>query len=248
MARQRQFWTVPLIFLLLLAPGRSFVIPGHKEITSTALKRFGGMAEWEREQILRGSTDADLNEGGLPLTGGPYEKLFHFDNCMDYNGVVENYRALSDLVDRNMAKKRHDPYELGKILHAIEDFYSHSNYIVLYREAMRKERRMVGSIPLFEEVVVDSAEYKNFLNLLRSRLRTGRYPDHAKVADDDDHGSVLWPGKGLNKDTMLRDLYVDARQTALEAAAWYLNLYNREPSTLAVWKRWKATKFGADVR
>jgi len=199
--------------------------------------------------MQRGSVAADLVEGALPITNGPYEARFHFDNDFKFSAVTANFLDLSKLIDTNLAKPHRDPWEFGKALHAIEDFYSHSNYVLLYRESVKKNGNdLVGSIPTFEEVLLQPAKYPEFLTLLHSDLHTGRYPNHSKFlpANDTDHG---WPtGAGMHKDTLQRTLYADARQTALEAAAWYIRIYVRDKQALRDWTRLKTMKFGATTQ
>lgn len=220
----------------------------HRSITTNALAEFppSALSQWERDQMAGGANDADLVEGGLPIIDGPYESRFHFDNDFSFAAVTANFMELSKLIDSNLAKSKRDPWEFGKALHAVEDFYSHSNYVLLYRESAAKNgNHLVGSIPTFEEVLLDRAKYREFLALLESDLHTGRYPNHSKFlpASDTDHGRLVGPG--MHKDTLQRTLYADARQTALEAAAGYIRLYVRDKQTHRDWARLKTMKFGA---
>lgn len=228
----------------------AFVVSIHRTITTDALAEFppSALSQWERDQMAGGAVDTDLVEGDLPIIDGPYEPRFHFDNDFSFAAVSANFMDLSKLIDSNLAKSKRDPWEFGKALHAVEDFYSHSNYVLIYRESVAKNGNdLVGSIPTFEEVLLDRAKYREFLALLESGLHTGRYPNHAKFppANDTDHG---WPvGRGMHKDTLQRTLHADARQTALEAAAWYIRLYVRDKEAQRDWTRLKTMKFGATI-
>jgi hypothetical protein len=196
--------------------------------------------------MARGANDADLVEGGLPIIDGPYEPRFHFDNDFNFSAVTANFLELSRLIDANLAKAHRDPWELGKALHAVEDFYSHSNYVLLYRESVAENgKHLVGSIPTLEEVLLEPAKYQEFLALLRSNLHAGHYPNHSKFlpANDTDHGLLVGPG--MHKDTAQRTLYADARETALHAAAWYIQLYIRDQNSQRDWTQLKKMKFGA---
>jgi len=229
----------------------AFVLSVHRAITTDALVQFpaSAVSQWERDQMARGANDADLVEGGLPIIDGPYESRFHFDNDFDFSAVTANFLELSRLIDANLAKPNRDPWEFGKALHAVEDFYSHSNYVPLYRESVAKSgNHLVGSIPTFEEVLLDPTKYSDFLALLRSDLHTGRYPNHSKFlpANDTDHGRPIGPG--MHKDTLQRTLFADARETAIHAAAWYIRLYVRDKQSQLYWTRLKAMKFGATLQ
>lgn len=226
----------------------AFVLSVHRAITTDALAQFppSAVSQWERDQMEKGANDADLVEGGLPILDGPYEPRFHFDNDFNFPAVAANFLELSRLIDGNLAKTNRDPWEFGKALHAVEDFYSHSNYVLLYRQSVAKNgNHLVGSIPTFEEVLLEPAKYSEFLALLRSDLHTGRYPDHSKFlpANDTDHGRPVGPG--MHKDTLQRTLFADARETALHAAAWYIRLYVRDKQSQRDWTRLKTIKFGA---
>ena len=250
--RMRTSFLLRLLCCLALCDGAppsldAFVISIHQIVTTGALAEFppSALSQWERDQMARGAVDADLVEGGLPIIGGPYEPRFHFDNEFSFAAVTANFMELSKLIDTNLAKSKRDPWEFGKALHAVEDFYSHSNYVLLYRESVAKNGNpLVGSIPTFEEVLLERANYREFLALLESDLHTGRYPNHSKflLANDTDHGLLFGPG--MHKDTLQRTLHADARQTALEAAAWYIRLYVRDKQAQRDWTRLKTMKFG----
>jgi hypothetical protein len=253
--RMRTSFLLGMLCCLALCDGAppsldAFVISIHRTITTDALAEFppSSLSQSERDQMAGGAGDADLVEGGLPIVDGPYEPRFHFDNDFSFAAVTANFMELSKLFDSNLAKSKHDPWEFGKALHAVEDFYSHSNYVLLYRESVAKNgNHLVGSIPTFEEVLLQRTKYREFLALLASDVHTGRYPNHSKFppANDTDHG---WPvGPGMHKDTLQRTLYADARQTALEAAAWYIRLYVRDKQAQRDWTRLKTMKFGATI-
>jgi hypothetical protein len=234
---------VTLSVLGFCSPLRAFIISVHRAITEAALAAFSDaqISKSDKGQIIQGSTDADLVEGDLPITGGPYEGRFHFDNDFSYDAVLANYVTIARLVDRNLAKPEHDPWEFGKILHAIEDFYSHSNYIPLYRDYVAQNgNELVGSVPTIEEVLSQPKEYEKFLPMLRRDLHTGRYPlpKWHLMASESDHG---WPiGAGMNKDTLQRPLFADARESAVRSAMWYLRLYTKNKEATRKWKVFKS--------
>src|SRR5207237_458912 len=138
---------------------------------------------------------------------------------------ARNYDAIEQLLEDNLAKRQRDPWEFGKILHAFEDFYSHSNYIPLYRQYKENRGELVGSIPLLEEVMLAPDNYSGFISLLHANLHSGRYPDHALIANDTDHGEIVGPG--MHKDLFWRDYFTEAFVTASRVAVWHLNLYCR---------------------
>src|SRR5262245_26482729 len=154
------------VVAIMSTPATAFMISVHRDITLAALQPFAAaISQSERDSIVQGSVDADLVEGGLPFVGGPYDQRFHFDNEFTYDAVLANYAIVKRAFNRNFAKPERDPWEFGKLLHAVEDFYSHSNYVIIYRDFVRQNGDdLVGSIPTFEEV------------------RTGGSPDPTLVA------------------------------------------------------------------
>lgn len=234
--------TLFVLTLLLIpyVPMQGFSPGKHQTATGQALERLppdAGVADWEREKMLAGSFDADIVEGGWPGTGAPYDPRFHFDNHADYESVRENFVAVARLIRDNVLKPEKDPWEFGKILHAVEDFYSHSNYVLLYRLYRTQRNEMVGSIPPLEAVLLHPDQYPGFEDVLRESLRTGIYPNHDFPPDDTDHGYIVGPG--LHKDTWQRTYHTEAMETAETAVAWYLKLYRREGEAMkefsAVW-------------
>jgi len=249
--RQRRILFLSLTVLLVSGHLDAFLIPVHRQITENALLPFpqAEISAWERTAIIRGCTDADLVEGDLPITRGPYEKRFHFDNDFSYEAVMDNYAAVARLIDRNLSRKERDPWEFGKMLHSIEDFYSHSNYVWLYRDYVAQSgNELVGSIPTLEEVSLDAKTYKGFIAMLRKDLHTGRYPlpKWHFVPTDTDHGYVIGPG--MNKDSLQRPLFADARETATRAASWYLRLYVGKKEARKKWIALKSTGLYSGAR
>lgn len=226
-------WAVVLLVTTAPSDGWGFLIPTHGSITKAAiafLKSQGlRFSSWEEDQFAEGSSDTDLIEGGL-LPRHPYESRFHFDNLTDYEGIRQNYRTIVILVRENVLKARRDPWEFGKLLHAIQDFYSHSNYVELFRGYRVARGELVGSVPPLEEALFNSDRYPGFLQEL-ARLRTGFYPDRSDPADNDtDHGPPHGL-RGLHKDYLHRHHHQDAKKAAERATAWYLLLYLRDPAT-----------------
>jgi HEAT repeat protein/beta-lactam-binding protein with PASTA domain len=235
-----------LIFVLIVpVPSPGFLPSGHREITTRALARLDEIRvipQEVRDELIRGSVDPDLTESGLLFTNSRYDPNYHFDNDGDYGKVCANYDALNRLIEEHLAKTDPDPWEFGRILHAIEDFYSHSNYIPLYLEYKEKSGEPKGSAPPIEEIWLDPTRYKEFIDLLRQRLRTGRYPDHGPLPDERDHGFAVVPFvRGMNKDSFVRELNSQARQSAISAAFWYIQLYLRDGERIALWRKNKGT-------
>ena len=221
---------------LLASPSSAFLISTHRTITENATRRVS-LAVWEQEKLIKGSADADLVEGGL-LPGMPYDEGFHFDNLEKYAGVEGNFRSIVQLMRENVARPIQDPWGFGKLLHPIQDFYSHSNYVPIYRQYRLSNKQKVGSIPTLEEVLLEPAKYPGFDKWL-VHVRTGYYPNKNRPPDGaTDHGHIIGPGQ--HKDSFQRDFHIEAMETAERATAWYLLLYKNDPATWAqcdrIWK------------
>jgi hypothetical protein len=224
-----------MLCTLASAPTEAFLIGNHSTITRSAiafLKAQGvRFSRWEEDQLEDGASDTDLSEGGL-IPRHPYEPRFHFDNLTDYEAIRQNYRTVVLLVRENILKPKRDPWEFGKVLHAIQDFYSHSNYVELFRNYRTSRGELVGSVPPLEEVLLNPNQYPGFVVEL-TKLRTGFYPDRYDPADNNvDHGPP-WSLRGLHKDAIHRAHHLDAKKPAERATAWYLLLYLRDSATWA---------------
>src|SRR2546426_1077841 len=196
-----------LLVVLSAQPVAGFMVWTHATITEEALERFPAgttLTERERKELVDGATATDRTDGGWVIGGRliseRYDARFHFDNNLNYLAIRENFQAMMRLVRENLTRSEKDSYGFGKILHAIEDFYSHSNYLNLYDEYRRRRDEPVDSAPTLEEVLLHPERYPGFPEMLTQRLRTGHHPDE-KPVQETDHGNPMWRGPGLNKDS-----------------------------------------------
>lgn len=232
------------LLLLYLQSTHAFLIPLHHWITEEALKSTPQIVGFDYDQIILGSSETDLTEGNLPIIGGPYTPNFHFDNESSYEAAAQNFERVGMLIDSCLkGRPRPDSYGFGKALHAIEDFYSHSNYIELYRDfTAAKADQLNGTIPPIEQVLLDPGQYHAFILMLRKSLRTGKYPNHF-IPRPTDHGQ-FWGGPGMNKDREPRPLFYDAKQTAVRSASWYLRLWIKDKQVQQQWVTLRKQHFG----
>jgi hypothetical protein len=217
-------------------PATAFLISVHRRLTNEALSQFpsSALSDFERRRILASVADADFVEGGsVFLRSSAYDPRFHFDNEHSYAEVIGDYRTVTRNIEINLAKVPKDPWEFGKFLHPVEDFYSHSNFIPLYRQYERSSGNMAGSIPTAEEVFLDPLRYAAFITILRANLRTGIYPN-SLIPDDTYHGYMVGPG--MHKDHVARVFYREATETALRAATWYVHLYVHDSQQAKQWE------------
>jgi hypothetical protein len=111
--------------------------------------------------------------------GKPSIESEHFDS-MNYDEIVINLSkidnkilSLTTLYTNGKISSSELGDKVGEHFHAIQDLYSHSNYIELYK-AMYGETD-ITEIPTFEEAKT-MEKYKDFANLLETSLKTGQYP------------------------------------------------------------------------
>jgi hypothetical protein len=217
------------------------LIGKHSRITERALVAAEALhpdvmkvlTAWERQKLVKGSADADLVEGGL-LPGSPYDSRFHFDTLEGYDAIRRNFQAIAEIAKRNLAKPLRDPWEFGKLLHSVQDFYSHSNHVPNYRAYRESLGQTSGSVPTLEEIALSPHQYPDIDQWL-ARLRTGHYPNPLLPDELKDHGWIIGPGQ--HKDTWQRKFHIEAMEAAERATTWYLLLYAKHPTTLSEFGR-----------
>jgi HEAT repeat protein len=251
-----------LLFIFLLPNSLTgFLIGSHRDITDEAIQALmsedvtkdwdkAQMTHWDVSNLVKGSGDEDLVEGGLPFMRAPYNPMAHFDNDPDYRSVCNNFAILNQLIESNLRAKSRDPWSFGTIIHGIEDFYSHSNYVELYELYAKNHTPAVGPPPPIEEVWSRPTDYADFIHLLEANLHTGRYPDSEFPPADNDHGFPFVPVfGGMNADSRMRGApYVKARQVARKAATWYLRLYAGGEKRVQEWTQMKRACIGVTLK
>ena len=135
-----------------------------------------------------------------------FDSYAHFDNCA-FNGT---YEYIQSLLNKSDERFRHAPEQwndketvpppvlegmlaLGRILHAIQDFYAHSNYVELIQK--------IGQVPKQEQdipvsIIWTEDGYKQIQELITKGLSSGQVwwsfphhcskevPTHAQLAKD----------------------------------------------------------------
>ena len=121
--------------LLAAAPAVAFSPPNHEAITRQGLS------------FLAPSVLDEIAAGDLSQDTGfwdPKDPAHHFDSCM-FTGTTsyirQGYRDLTDSLNAGgrstaLARARH----LGRILHPIQDFYSHANWVEHGRRDLLDQR------------------------------------------------------------------------------------------------------------
>ena len=116
--------TIVLITILLFSsithPINAFYPTLHGDITDESL---GFLQSDVLDKISSANVDVDEIENG---------REFHFKSC-DFQGNTENINSLYDKLVTNIQNNNDGPETFGKLLHPVQDFYAHSNWVELGR-------------------------------------------------------------------------------------------------------------------
>ena len=106
-----------LSFSSITHPINAFHTPLHGDITDESL---GFLQSDVLDKISSANVDVDETHN---------EREFHFKSC-DFQGTTENINSLYDQLVANIQNKD-GPETFGKLLHPVQDFYAHSNWVEL---------------------------------------------------------------------------------------------------------------------
>ena len=161
-------------------PNGKFGLFTHRDITTEALK--GVLPEDAVRTVANTTLTVDLKSVYY------YESHLHMDNS--------DFERGWDFVN---GAKNWDSYErLGGSLHALQDFYSHSNYVELATKYFGDESR----VPTFDR----AQQNKGFMEIWKEQGISGSYPDSK--------GGITH--EMLNKDSADKPGFALARKLAVE--------------------------------
>ena len=144
----------------LFDPDGKFGIPTHVKLVSQALKT------------------ANTSKGKFRMLWGTgvvsdifliSRSTVHLDNMVGYESLSNAYNNLQNSFQEHMGEGKYT--KAGVDLHGIADFYSHSNYIDLYKKYKDKQDLDINQIPTFAE----AQNIPEFAEILKSSLKTGEY-------------------------------------------------------------------------
>jgi hypothetical protein len=108
----------------------------------------------------------------------------HFDG-KNFQEIQANWKQINKNIDDididswNLQFGGYDAARLGRNLHSIQDFYSHSNYIELYVEYYKEKNDgnlpLIGRIPTYDEVISNSQKHSEFYKKLQQNLHAGEF-------------------------------------------------------------------------
>lgn len=106
-----------LLFSSITHPINAFNTPHHGDITDESLEFLQSDV---LDKISSSNVDVDETNPG---------REFHFKNC-DFQGTTENINSLYDQLVTNI-QNIDGPETFGMLLHPVQDFYAHSNWVEL---------------------------------------------------------------------------------------------------------------------
>ncbi len=233
----------PYIFVnnnpnIFVDPDGNFLIDVHKRITSRAFdrsriiqttKNYKVIENYRRAIVGYGIFDGSVvapDHRSLPKPIGFGKTSIHtqhFDN-MNYQKVITNFdkinKGVKDMISlysRDVVDEKQLGAVVGEYMHAIQDFYSHSNYIEIYEKVYGETD--LSKIPTLQEAM-SSKEHKKFAQLLKKELKTGTYPGKGKGSHKDMNHD-LGEGSNMVYENLeeVKDKKVDWNSRAAEAVA-----------------------------
>jgi RHS repeat-associated protein len=147
-------------------PTGGFKVPIHQRIMRNAAQ--GLYSEQEIVYMERGVAYTDAASDAGLVDESSY---LHFDGLTSYAAVVRNYDIIQGNIDRVLESPTGTVFHVAFYTHAIQDFYSHSNYVELYMEYFPGY-----DYTTFAEVLSDeSGWFDMFKEYLRDNLITGEF-------------------------------------------------------------------------
>lgn len=185
-------------------PDGNFLIDVHKRIARNAFAISKlGVEVSDKILAFRKAIAGDINNDysgsvvapdvrTLPwyVGGGGQESddALHFDN-MNYTGIIKNYNAINSKLSSIVTSYKSGDLtaeqlgdQVGEYYHAVQDLYSHSNYIELYASIYGETE--FKDIPTIDEAMSNN-KYSAFAKLLKSDLKTGTYPGEGEGSHHD---------------------------------------------------------------
>lgn len=178
-----------------------FALPRHRDLTTDVCS--GKMPDTEAAAVVAANLSQDLNQ---------FDSALHFDNCAFAEGA-DKYRFWWGVVKGTGSSSEASDF-FGKILHLVQDFYSHSNWVELHAQS--------APLPLFAIGTQPPSGLVSGTYFLGRPKRCGDAPSHDDLNKDapDSKQGAKQIDQGPNKGRTLFDLAYDCakRHSELEVA------------------------------
>ncbi|MGQ0620583.1 MAG: thrombospondin type 3 repeat-containing protein [Panacagrimonas sp.] len=208
---------------------------GHSGISEDAISTIGRIASTGETLKFSIAAKTQIRDANAAVDGffglgadGPFthcdDELIQLCNdrlITQKNLVID---LIKDPATRNGEKAR---MELGRALHTLQDFYSHSNFINLPAETQTSIEEALGVSPIAVRILatgqtcVDNLSDGELIDEGLSKLTTGHFGDAEPPNNKCAHGFVA--NAGIHKDTPLRTGHGEARVRAIVATTDYVN-------------------------
>ncbi|MBI4550736.1 MAG: hypothetical protein HY710_00565, partial [Candidatus Latescibacteria bacterium] len=202
--------------LRFVDPGGRFLFPIHTAITREALR--GLFNSVNREIVVLGNAWTDIKTLNTPRSPW-YRSWEHYDSGTFLTGRMSVESQLNN----------DGLFSLGVALHAIQDFYAHSNYVELALSVFGED----GQLPTFDEAMTNTA----FADLWASERISGIWADkkdgatvHGELAADHPNypESEKTPGlRGILKNRKHRIVRQLAKEDSRAYATEWLRKYRQ---------------------
>jgi hypothetical protein len=161
--------------MMLVIPVNAFRSEIHSDINDESLSFLKPDILTE---INRGDEDADEIH--------ILDREYHWRGC-DFQGATKNINSLYDQVVRSIDDKDTMAYTFGLLLHPVQDFYAHSNWVELGRDDL-VESNNDGKWP----VLLPFQEYRGIIIVQVGDKDKGRYYDIPNGYTLDRDGKVVY--------------------------------------------------------
>ncbi len=207
-----QFFSTLLLLSLLAGVCPAFDTGSHHDLTRAVLAEHGFDEDSIKAiQVENWLTDYYSNSPTYSMHRREVLEQFHFDNLYTYAQVEHYWAALINNLKNETQKAARDDDVMSMLvvmgigLHAVQDFYSHSNWVEIHPKTGPDSYRATTYLS-----TVDSSQR----DLLKG-LHTGKYPDgrnsgpgaYDPPADADLHGDY---DTGMNHDSQIRPRWAEA--------------------------------------
>jgi hypothetical protein len=173
---------------LILLTGEAFDVDIHEDITAKALS------------FLKPEVLADINDEHFYVDTAlallpPLNSKYHFDNCM-FKESTENINSLYDEVLAALNPDKPDvskaANKFGQLLHTVQDFYAHSNWVELVEAGHLKGivAPGTGKWPVLEGWKIYKDEEGHEFIVCQGEERT--IPTGWRVEADPGNSKIVW--------------------------------------------------------
>ena len=242
-------------------PSGDFLLDVHQRIAKNALKTTGEWgfrinfgSYGEKNSMYDEKAQNDVKNGhfmygivgqGTVVSGGvtwpdlhnQESDWAHFDN-MNYEQIISNSDDIIMAMSLSVVSFKAGKFNeealgngIGQSLHAIQDLYSHSNYVELYI-AKYGEVTDLNSIPTLKEATTDPKD-SECAAILKTSLKTGKYPGegegtHTEMNHDVGAGSTYTNLMGETRGDEVTYASKAAEAIATKASVEFLNAVKTE--------------------